>query len=329
MRIRRVRMWLTAAVIAVAMSLLVSGVGVPEDLVRRAAAASPDEPAPEPSVDGRAVPDAKVAQGVEEKDPKVTPKPPVWPKAGSAEVQADAGLERAADLPVRIAAADKAAAVGTVKVETLAPEAVRKLGGVGVAARIERADGSAAPGKVRAEFSYAGFRDAFGGNFASRLRLLRLPVCALTTPRPRGCVVRPQPVAARNDLKKGVLVADVEIGRSTPVKVPAAPKGDAKAAARAEVQQAAAEQLAAGSVFVLAGGMTGPDGNFGATDLKPSGTWQAGTSGGSFSYSYPLPEPPSPVGNGPICRSPTTPPRSTAKVTGPTTSPARSASAGS
>ncbi|WP_189237081.1 hypothetical protein [Planomonospora parontospora] len=187
------RVWLTAAVIAVVMSLLVSGVGVPDGLVRRAAAAAPDESAPEPSVEGRAVPDAEADKGAEEKDPVVKLKPPVWPKVGSAEVRADAGLERAADLPVRIAAADKAAAVGTVKVETLAPEAVRKLGGVGVAARIERADGSAAPGRVRAEFSYAGFRDAFGGNFASRLRLLRLPVCALTTPRPPPAPRRSRP----------------------------------------------------------------------------------------------------------------------------------------
>jgi hypothetical protein len=60
-----------------------------------------------------------------------------------------------------------------------------------------------------------------------------------------------------------------------------------------------AAQFAAGSVYVLAAALTGPDGNWGATDLKPSGTWQAGTSGGGFDYDVPLPEAPSPAGNGP------------------------------
>ncbi|MCA2175028.1 hypothetical protein LDL08_02405 [Nonomuraea glycinis] len=60
-----------------------------------------------------------------------------------------------------------------------------------------------------------------------------------------------------------------------------------------------AAQFAAGSVYVLAAGLTGPDGNWGATDLKPSGTWQAGTSGGGFDYDVPLPEAPSVAGNGP------------------------------
>ncbi|MFC4060623.1 RHS repeat-associated core domain-containing protein, partial [Planomonospora corallina] len=292
------RVWLTAAIVMVAMSVLVSGIGVPDDLVRRAAAA-PDAPEPEPSVDGRAVPAPKAAEGAEEKDPKVTPAPPVWPKAGSAEVEIRAGLERAADLPVRVGASGTATGAAKVRVRTLDAETVRRLGGVGLAARIERADGSAAPGTVRAEFSYGGFRNAFGGNLASRLQLVRLPACALTSPRPKGCVVRPQYVQARNDLKRGVLVADVQIGRAAPATSAAPPKGDAKAAVRARAEQAAAEQLAAGSVYLLASGLTGPDGNFGATDLKPSGTWQAGTSGGSFSYDYPLPEAPSPVGNGP------------------------------
>ncbi|WP_433367959.1 polymorphic toxin-type HINT domain-containing protein [Streptosporangium sp. CA-115845] len=226
-------------------------------------------------------------------------KDPVWPKPGSAEVEVKSTLVRAGELPVRVGAVKSGAEVGTVKVETLPVEAVRKLGGVGVAARFERVDGGDQPGKVRAEFSYASFRDGFGGNFAGRLQIWRLPACAVQTPRPRECVVRPQAVKATNDLKSGVLVAEVEIGQAAPAKVPAAPKNDAKAAAKAAAEATAAKRLAEGSVYLMAAGLTGPDGNFGATDLKPSGTWQAGTSGGSFSYDYPLPEAPSPIGNGP------------------------------
>ncbi|GAA0972171.1 hypothetical protein GCM10009555_024830 [Acrocarpospora macrocephala] len=50
---------------------------------------------------------------------------------------------------------------------------------------------------------------------------------------------------------------------------------------------------------LLAAGLTSPDGSFAATDLKPSGTWQAGASGGVFSYDLPISEPPSPGGSGP------------------------------
>ncbi len=280
------------------MAVLISGVGVPERLVQPAAAAVPASD-PEPSVDGRVVPKPKADKGAEDSAPVVKPKPPVWPKAGSAKVEVTSTLARAGELPVRIGAADAAADVGTVKVQTLSAETVRTLGGVGVAARFERADGTTAPGKVRAEFSYASFRDGFGGNFAGRLQILRLPACAVQTPRPRGCVIQPQVVKTSNDLKAGVLVADVEVGQSTPAKVPAAARGDAKAAAKAAAEATAAKQLAEGSVFLMAAGLTGPDGNFGATDLKPSGTWQAGTSGGGFNYDYPLPEAPAPAGNGP------------------------------
>ncbi|WP_329092257.1 polymorphic toxin-type HINT domain-containing protein [Streptosporangium sp. NBC_01469] len=292
------RFRLIALVIGVVMAVLISGVGVPERLVQPAAAAVPGSD-PEPSVDGRAVPKPKAAKGAEESAPVVKPKPPVWPKAGSAEVEVTSALVRAGELPVRIGAVDSGTGTGAVKVQTLSAEVVRTLSGVGVAARFERADGGDQPGKVRAEFSYADFRDGFGGNFAGRLQILRLPACAVQTPRPRGCVIQPQVVKASNDLKAGVLVAEVEIGQSTPVKVPAAAKGDAKAAAKVAAEATAAKQLAEGSVYLMAAGLTGPDGNFGATDLKPSGTWQAGTSGGGFSYDYPLPEAPSPAGNGP------------------------------
>ncbi|WP_329430527.1 polymorphic toxin-type HINT domain-containing protein [Streptosporangium sp. NBC_01495] len=245
------------------------------------------------------MPKPKAAKGAEDSAPVVKPKPPVWPKAGSAEVEVKSTLARAGELPVRVGAVDSGAEVGTVKVETLPAETVRTLGGVGVAARFGRADGGDQPGKVRAEFSYANFRDGFGGNFAGRLQILRLPACAVQTPRSRECVVRPQVVKTSNDLKSGVLIAEVEIGQTAPAKTPAAPKGDAKAAAKAVAEATAARQLAEGSVYLMAAGLTGPDGNFGATDLKPSGTWQAGTSGGGFSYDYPLPEAPSPIGNGP------------------------------
>ncbi|MEV0830126.1 polymorphic toxin-type HINT domain-containing protein [Nonomuraea rubra] len=271
-------------VIGLITMLMMSGLGVPDNPVY-ASVAGPD---PERSVDGRPVAETKVPKGAEESQPKVERREPVWPRPGQAQVNLTSKPAKAGELPVRLSGS------GTVKVQTLPGETVKRLGGVGIAARLV-GDGARS---VRAEFSYAGFRDAYGGNFAERLRLLRVPACALTTPRPRDCVVRPQPVETRNDLKAGTLVAELQPDPATGSAAPLTLPGSAdKKAAKADAL--AARAFATGSVYVLAAGMTGPDGNFGATDLKPSGTWQAGTSGGGFSYDYPLPEAPSPVGTGP------------------------------
>ncbi|NJP91609.1 hypothetical protein HCN51_19455 [Nonomuraea sp. FMUSA5-5] len=301
MRGRRLHMWLTALVVSLASLVLISSVGVPDQLLQPAAAAAPPEP--EQSVDARPVPDKKTAKGAEESAPKVTRKKPVWPQPGKAEVSVPepGKLAAAGTLPVQVAQA-QGAGPDKVSVETLAPETAAKLGGVGIAARMVRADGGASPGKVRATFSYADFRDAHGGQFASRLQVVRLPACAVQVPRPKTCVTRPTVVPSSNNLKAGTLTAEVEAvpagAKEAEVKPPA-PGKDRKADVAKAAQTRLAAQLAAGSVYLLAADLTGPDGNWGATDLKPSGTWQAGTSGGSFDYDVPLPEPPSVAGNGP------------------------------
>ncbi|WP_187414954.1 polymorphic toxin-type HINT domain-containing protein [Nonomuraea sp. PA05] len=287
-------------VVSLASLVMISSVGVPDQLIQHAAAAAPD---PEQSVEGRRVPDKKTVKGAEESAPKVTRQKPVWPKAGQAEVAVPepGQLAEAGTLPVLVGQV-QGAALDKVTVETLTPETAAKLGGVGVAARLVRADGGTSPGKVRAAFSYADFRNAYGGSFASRLQVMRLPACAVQVPRPKTCVMHPTVVPSTNDLKAGTLTAEVEAApvgaKETPV-TPSAPSKDRKADAAKAANERLAAQLAAGSVYVLMAGLTGPDGNWGATDLKPSGTWQAGTSGGGFDYDVPLPEPPSAAGNGP------------------------------
>ncbi|MGI5289523.1 RHS repeat-associated core domain-containing protein [Nonomuraea polychroma] len=109
-------------------------------------------------------------------------------------------------------------------------------------------------------------------------------------------------MTATNNIKAGTLTAEVEVTPAQPGKpsVPSpAPTKTTKQSAAEAARAAQAAQLASGSLYLLASGLTGPDGNWGATDLKPSGTWQAGTSGGGFDYDLPLPEAPAPVGAGP------------------------------
>ncbi|GIG93041.1 RHS repeat-associated core domain-containing protein [Plantactinospora endophytica] len=79
-------------------------------------------------------------------------------------------------------------------------------------------------------------------------------------------------VPARNDLSRQRLVVEVTPG---PASEPA-------------------------PVLMLATAAGGSfSGNFGATDLAPTGSWQTGLSSGSFTYSYPVPVPASPQGKGP------------------------------
>ena len=42
-------------------------------------------------------------------------------------------------------------------------------------------------GRVAVEVDYAAFAHAYGGDWASRLRLVELPACALTTPKAAKC----------------------------------------------------------------------------------------------------------------------------------------------
>lgn len=277
MGFRHARLWVAGMAASVAVTVLVSGVGVPEKLVETASAVSAT-PGDEPSVDGRAIPKPKTGKGAEDAAPRVKRKDPVWPIPGRIEVDlSDAASARdAANAPVRIGPArgkSRAAepAVGKVRVETLAPDAVRRLGGIGLGVRLTRTDGGGKAGTVRAELSYDGFRDAFGGNFAERLKLVRFPACALQASPGQACKVRPEEVASTNDVTSGTVTAEVQ------------------------AEPAASD----GATYALMAGISGPSGSFAVTDLKPSGTWQAGEPGGVFSYDYPLPEPPSPAGTGP------------------------------
>ncbi|MFC4033368.1 RHS repeat-associated core domain-containing protein [Streptomyces polygonati] len=116
---------------------------------------------------------------------------------------------------------------------------------------------------LRMALDYRSFADAFGGDWASRLQLVRLPDCALTTPRLASC--------------------------RTETRVPSANSAAA---------QTLSAPLAATDNIVLAatGAPSGGGGDFSATSLKPSGSWQAGGSTDAFTWSYPISGPSVPGG---------------------------------
>jgi hypothetical protein len=118
----------------------------------------------------------------------------------------------------------------------------------------------------------------------NRLRLVRLPGCALSRPGDPACTAVPEVVPSANDPATGRLTAELEA-------VPAAPTTDPDAP-----PPAAAPTTDPDAVYVLATEAAGTSaGDFRATDQRPSGAWSVGLGSGSFNYSYPIPMPP-PVG---------------------------------
>ncbi|MBB2923532.1 RHS repeat-associated core domain-containing protein [Cellulomonas cellasea] len=127
----------------------------------------------------------------------------------------------------------------------------------------ETAEPEAAPAAdvpLEVAVDYSSFAEAYGGGWSARLRLVSLPDCALTTPERAECRVQ-TPLDSANDVKASTVTA----------KVSATSVG----------------------VMAVAAGGSGSSGNFGATSLSPSSSWQVAGQTGTFSWSYPMRVPPS------------------------------------
>jgi RHS repeat-associated protein len=245
-------------------------------LVATPAAAEPDgwrETAPK-DVEGVRVVDAKVPPGkpawTAEASAQRGPAKVTWPAASSATVDLAGGPGRAAGQPIRLgrtdlgrppmAAAGPATGVGKVRVDIADRAATARAGVSGLMFAMRSTDGSSGP--VAVEVDYAGFAEAFGGDYASRTRLVRLPACALTSPERAECQGS-TPVSTSNNVKGRTLTASVSV--------------------------------AATGMTVLAteAGPSGDNGDYQATSLAPAGSWQVSTQSGAFSWNYPLRMPPS------------------------------------
>lgn len=228
-------------------------------------------------------------------DPAKKQKPKAeWPSAGTAEVSLTGG-DRAGKLPITIragispwltpgrSASEQPGAGDTgerVKVSVTGRDAARKAGIDGLLLSLDRTSSRPGTSPVKVEVAYDSFRNAYGGDWAARLRLVELPACALTTPQRPECRTQ-KPLATKNDVRTGTLTAQVDTtGTPKDASLPAA----ASAAAPTT------------TVLAATAGDAGPTGDYKATSLQPSGTWSAGESAGSFAWSYPIGVPAVPGG---------------------------------
>lgn len=166
-----------------------------------------------------------------------------------------------------------------VDIRTLDQSVVNRFGARFLGFTIQRADSGNAEGAVAVRVDYSSIAGAFGGSFATRLRLTRYPQCALTSPDKPECRLG-TPVASTIDPARGQLTAVI-------VAAPAAPASDRAAAP------------APPTVYAVEATPTSDGGTYTATPLKASDAWVVGEQSGSFSYSYPLPAVPSVGGTSP------------------------------
>ncbi|MEU2156765.1 RHS repeat-associated core domain-containing protein [Streptomyces sp. NPDC019396] len=222
--------------------------------------------------------DAARAHAVQ--DRKVT-----WPKNGTATLKVPAkGTAKAApgSLPVTVAVpkADKGTkaspGASSVTVNVLDQKKAAELGVKGVVLTVA---GPAEGGQTDFSVGYAAFAAAYGGDWAGRLQVLRLPDCALTSPAAAKCRKR-TPAEFTNRRKKQTLDTRLSFTASG-------------SAARSASAPAANGRT---MVLALAAGTKSGGGDYKATPLSSSSTWEAGGSSGSFTWSYPLRVPPSAAG---------------------------------
>ncbi|MFJ6940553.1 RHS repeat-associated core domain-containing protein [Streptomyces sp. NPDC101132] len=205
-----------------------------------------------------------------------------WPAAGSVTLDTSTGKQTkgtAGGLPItltappasgKIAAKQTAPATGTgFSVRLHDREAAQRAGVKGILLAVTPTT-RAATGPVRLGLDYSSFASMYGGSYGARLKLVQLPACALTTPQKPACQTR-LALPSQNDPTAQTLTADV------PAK--ALTSGTAVLATQSETSSAA--------------------GDFGATPLGPSATWEAGGSTGDFNWNYPLRVPPATAGPAP------------------------------
>ncbi|MEJ8640206.1 hypothetical protein [Streptomyces sp. MS2.AVA.5] len=227
-----------------------------------------------------------------------------WPAAASADVELSgaSGTSRASaremngqtrrvgSLPVSLSMAGTKAERGApvnrsdtsplpkARVTVADLKTTRKAGVDGVMLSVSGNERTASGSALNVAVDYSGFRAAYGGDWAARLQLVQLPVCAMTTPDKAECRSR-RALVTKNDTEMWRLSAAVKL-----LPRPAATRLSGAAAA------------SGATVLAVTAASGGSSGDFKATPLEASGSWSAGGSTGALSWNYPIKAPAVPGG---------------------------------
>jgi len=190
---------------------------------------------------------------------------------------------RAGSLPVWVAPvaahAGKVSGPDSVRVQVASHAQAVKAGVDGMLVSLAPAAGAAA-GPVKVTIDYSAVAQAYGGGFGSRLRLVSMPTCVLTTPQVAACRVQ-HPLVAQNQAGAEQMTGTLTLAATPTTASPSTSLPQTKSAALA------APAASAQTVTALVSSDSGSQGNYGATSLNPSGLWSASGTG-AFTYSYPI-----------------------------------------
>ena len=276
----------TAAAFALTVGLGLTGSPMPQNHVVSAPKGSPGVSVPVAAVPVKNLTVVNKADNVE----KVTATN--WPAASTATLSlaspaahSAASLGTAAtssDTPVTLQSVADAkgsyTGPGSARVTVLDHAKSTPLGVSGVVFTLSGT--SATAGQVKLGLDYKAFAQAYGGNFGSRLKLVELPACALTTPQLAACRTQ-TPLASTNLPNAQQVSATIALGGRAATSG-AATSGAIKSSSAASP----AIQVIAATATAGTGGAAG--GEYAATSLKPAGSWNEGGDSGSYNYSYPI-----------------------------------------
>ncbi|WP_344462360.1 HNH/ENDO VII family nuclease [Kitasatospora kazusensis] len=155
----------------------------------------------------------------------------------------------------------------------------------GLLVGLTRADGQSSAGGLSVSLDYGSVAQAYGGAWASRLQLVAMPSCALTTPQLAQCRTQ-HPLDFTNDTAGHKLTTTVGLSAAQ------------RTASAFAAPSAGTAALTSGVAVAAISGAGGSQGSYTATSLSPSGSWSQSSSG-AFTYNYSITSPPSLGGNAP------------------------------
>ncbi|MFG3716615.1 polymorphic toxin-type HINT domain-containing protein [Streptomyces massasporeus] len=214
-----------------------------------------------------------------------------------------AALNPVGSLPVSLGQApDQPAPTGTWQVTIPDRTSTVAQGVEGSLLLVQAPDTGSVP--VSVKLDYAKFKNLYGADWASRLSFVMFPDCYWTTPDDEACQTYEE-LETTNDTAAKSLTATVDPAADATVTPAVAPSSRTGSSG---VMQASLRRTstvtpaaAAGStavVGVVDSGNSG-GGTFKATPLASDGKWEAGSSSGAFTWSYPLTVPSPPAGPAP------------------------------
>jgi hypothetical protein len=206
--------------------------------------------------------------------------PPVatLPEPGVAEVALGRAAARAGESVFSVAAADNGPDSAPIQVETLSQDAVKRINGQVLAFAV-RAPQAAAARDVAVTIDYSGFEFAYGGDWIGRVRVYRLPECALTTPEQEECQER--------ELVPSTLD---ETQRTISLKLTTSPGRSGDAPGRRD------QAGFGGNIYTLTAGTSSASGDYAASPLASNGSWAVNLQSGDYNYSYGINLPPAAYG---------------------------------